>query len=201
MIRDTPLTHYLNRITMKNCIFFCFFLLASFFLSCMNSKNNERAISNCDSLLKGKEIIEESITVYEVNKEIHAFLDSIILYEEECAYYNKCVSGFSFTVQQENESLKIEINSANIYSHDYSNCFGVFEYGSYLFICEGLNIEKILNRTKLKKKIKYINIDRSQWEISHDDRFSTWYFELKNDIIHLTGHHPCPKRNIPDNNI
>jgi len=168
-----------------------------FFMNCMNSNKNVRENANCDSLLIGKDVIEVNITVYKIDKKFYTYLDSIILNEEKCAYYNRCFSGFSFSVQQsENENIKVEINSANIYSHDYSNCFGVFEYGNYLFICDGLKPKEILNFTKLKKKVKYLNIDRSQWEISHDDRFSTWYFELNNDIIQIRGHHPCPKRNI-----
>jgi hypothetical protein len=166
------------------------------FLTCQNSKNSGRRNANCDSLLIGKDVIEESIAIYKINKGFNPYLDTIIINEEQCAYYNRCVSGFSFTVQQSDRNFKIEINSTNIYSYDYSNCFGVFEYGGYLFICEGLNTKEILNITKFNRKLKYLNIDRTQWEITHDDRFSTWYFELNNNNIQIRGHHPCPKRNI-----
>ena len=166
------------------------------FLTCQNTNNNVKRTVKCDSSLIGKNVIEIDMAIYKINKIFYDYLDTIIVNEEKCVYYDRCISGFSFTIEKSGKNFQIEINSANIYSYDYSECFGVFEYAGYLFICEDLNTKEILNRTKFYKKIKYLNIDRTQWEITHDDRFSTWYFEINNNIIQLRGHHPCPIRNI-----
>lgn len=166
------------------------------FLTCKNSNNTIRNSSDCDKLLMGKNVTEKSVALYKINHIFQNYLDTIIANEEKCTYYNKCSSGFSFIIQQSaEEDYSIEINSTNIYTHDYTNSIGVFKYGDYLFICEGLNNKEILNSTMLNTRIKFLNIDRSQSEITHDDRFSTWYFGLNNNLLQLKGHHPCPSGN------
>lgn len=175
----------------------CFYLLIAFTecnnptgISNVNNKNTDTLIG-CDSVLRGKNIIKKKLLVYKVDTSFFPFLDSIINAELKCPYYNKCMSGFSFSTLKQAVSYSIEISTANIYYYDYSESFGLFEYKGVKFICDSLSINLLLQKTTQSRILKYYNIDRSQMHPINDDRYSSWYFEYRNKKIKPKGSHHC----------
>lgn len=177
-------------------IFCC--LLIFVFIKCNNTTTNNKMdekqsniFSNCDTILKGKRIVEKNIPVYRIDKSFYQFLDTIIKSEKKCPYYNQCSCGFSFIVEKSEGTLYLEVNTENIYTYDYSNCSGIFEYNGYRFCCENLIINELLHKTEAILKVKYLDLSDKKKSDVIDDRFSTWYFKYSKKKIILRGHHPC----------
>lgn len=162
------------------------------FVRC-NSCNQESGnnLNDCDTILNNKKIIERKVEIYKVSGSFYNILDSVIVSEKKCSFYNKCTSGFLVTTYKSNDYYKIEINSINIYRYDYSKCLGIFKYKDYSFVCDNLLIPELLKTTNEFNNVKYQDIDRSNWININEDRASTWFFVYRNDSILLKGHHPC----------
>jgi len=167
------------------------------FLSCNNSnmteeyKNDFSVFTDCDTILNGRKSGEKEIRLYKIDTSFYSFLDSIIISELKCPFYNECMSGFSFTYVNRFGVSEIQITSDNIYRYDYSKCHGLFEYKGRRFICDSLYNSDLLHKTSETICVKYLIIDRSHWATDGDERSTTWFFEFANKQILFKGHHKC----------
>lgn len=180
-----------NKTNIRICLM-SLLLLLFFFVRCSYYNKGDRSVEkSCDTILNNKNFIERKVNIYKVSEVFYTFLDSVIESEKKCSFYNKCTSGFLFSTYKSKNYNRIEINSINIYRYDYSECFGIFEYRDYRFVCENFLIPKLLKLTNNFITVKYMDLDRSNWINVNEDRASTWFFKYKNDSIILQGHHLC----------
>jgi len=186
----------INKIMIKRLILIVvvFFSAIGCNTKVVNTNGNTQVVdslTNCDTLLRGKKIISKEIPVFKIDSSFYPFLDSIIKLEKTCPYYKQCTCGFSFFTKVFSDFYKIEINSENIYTYDYSKCYGIFEYHNHRFVCEGLFNKELLIKTTSMQIVKYLNFNRNNEKIEYNDRLSTWYFNYKNKKIIPNGFHGC----------
>jgi hypothetical protein len=175
------------------------FILICFILALLSFTN--KADNYCDNLLQEKKYIERDVSILKVDPYLIPFLDTIVKSELECEYYDSCQSGFLYSMKDyvflSDTTLDIHpsdlilINSQNIYTYDYKNCYGVFEYSKVRFICDNSCNKRYLTKTDKSIKIKYIEIKK---EIYIDDRWSDWSLLLKDQNLIIFQHHPCYKK-------
>lgn len=163
--------------------------------NCSNSittnKNNNPIPSICDSIFIGKNFKEKNIQLYSINNSFQKYLDTIIQSEIVCPFYKKCSSAFIFIIRKSENGYQISVNSIDLTKYDYSDCFGLFYYKEWVFVCSGIDSKEIVS--KILNKIvnaKYFENIKKKFP-SHNDTFSTWYLEYINDNIEITGHSPC----------
>lgn len=166
------------------------------FNSCNLSKQNNNEL-NCDSILKDKKMLCRSVDIYEIDTIFHNYLDTIIEYEINKKYFNKCYSSFIFSTSlvQSNETSGLDemlISTINRYMYDYTRCFGIYNYKGYIFLCDSLCDKNLLKTTNKTISLKYFEMDQYLWQIDIDDKYSTWYFAFKNNCIVKTGHYFPP---------
>jgi len=175
----------------------CFFFVVVF-ISCNNpiytnkgDKKQTDSLTNCDTILKGKKYITKQVPIYKVDTSLFPYLDTIVNLEKRCPYYKQCLSGFSFIISKTSDYYELNISTLNIYTCDYSACYGIFIYNGVRFICDGFKIDGLLYKTDESQYIRYLNINRKPTDIGPDDRYSSWSFEYKNEKLKLTVKHPC----------
>ena len=128
--------------------------------------------------------IEKQIDLYHLsfeNKNLTTILDSIILHEKKCNYYD-CNLLFSFRIQEfEDNYILIVIESNNnkdlLMRH---NPYGFFYYQNHMFIVIGDNLEELFSICGQKVSFKYLEIDLDYYiEQSKKQKYN------KNTIIEL----------------
>jgi hypothetical protein len=152
---------------------------------------NSSLFMGCDTILKGKKIGVKDLPLYKIDTSFYTFLDSIVVSESKCPFYNECTSCFSFTFVERFGVSEIQITSDNIYRYDYSKCHGLFEYKGRRFICDSLYNADLLHKTSEIITVKYLIFDRSHWANGGNERYTTWFFEYENKNILFKGHHKC----------
>jgi len=107
--------------------------------------------------------IEKQIDLYHLsfeNKNLTTVLDSIILHEKKCNYYD-CNLLFSFDVQKfEDNYISIVIESNN--SIDLLlglDPYGFFYYKNHMFIVDGDSLEELFSICGQKVSFKYLDED------------------------------------------
>ena len=107
--------------------------------------------------------IEKQIDLYHLsfeNKNLTTILDSIILHEKKCNYYD-CNLLFSFDVQKfEDNYISIVIESNN--SIDLLlglDPYGFFYYKNHMFIVDGDSLEELFSICGQKVSFKYLDED------------------------------------------
>ncbi|MBK6934008.1 MAG: hypothetical protein RBQ75_07585 [Bacteroidales bacterium] len=107
--------------------------------------------------------IEKQIDLYHLsfeNKNLTTILDSIILHEKKCNYYD-CNLLFSFDVQKfEDNYISIVIESNN--SIDLLlglDPYGFFYYKNHMFIVDGDSLEELFSICGQKVSFKYLEED------------------------------------------
>jgi hypothetical protein len=169
-------------------------------LICFNGCNflvQNKNESNCDSILKDKKLISKTVDLYEIDTIFYNYLDTIIDYEINKKYFNKCYSCFLFSTSlvQSTETLGLDemlVSTINRYMYDYTRCLGIFNYKGYIFICDSLCDKSLLNKTNKMTFLKYFEMNKYLWQIDIDDKYSTWYFVNKNNGLVKTGHYFPP---------
>ncbi len=149
--------------------------------------------------------IEKQIDLYHLsfeNKNLTTVLDSIILHEKKCNYYD-CNLLFSFDVQKfEDNYISIVIESNN--SIDLLlglDPYGFFYYKNHMFIVDGDSLEELFSICGQKVSFKYLDEDldyiieqntKRKYDINTiielyfiiDDSFSQWsYIYINGEFI------------------
>lgn len=150
--------------------------------------------SDCNINLKNKKLRIAVLKIYKIDPIFYKYLDTIIDYEVDKPFFNKCSSNFLYSTSlvQSAENLgsdEILISTINKYMYDYARCYGIFNYNGYTFICDSLCNKSLLERTNRTISIKYFELNKYIWQDDIDDRFSTWYFITKNKTLIKTGHY------------
>ncbi|MFV0291231.1 MAG: hypothetical protein ACK5IJ_10135 [Mangrovibacterium sp.] len=166
-------------------------------------------LSNANTLAQQK---EEQIELLHLSVEEESFsliLDSIIMHEKACDYYD-CELLFSVDIRTYEDKFLISIASqkdSNILLG--LNPYGYFYYQNYLFIVDGEQCEYILSTYGTKKTFKYINYSHLDSQpkkgekimiyIYNDDSFSQWHYCYTNSKFILLMHQTCgnASTNIP----
>jgi hypothetical protein len=151
----------------------------------------KKSESNCDN---NKILRIATLDIYKIDPIFYNYLDTIIDYEVDKPYFNKCSSYFLFSTSliQSTENLGLDeilITTINKYMYDYTRCYGIYKYNGYTFLCDSLCDKSLLEKTNKKAIIKYLELDKYIWQADIDDRFSTWYFITKNNNVIKTGHY------------
>ncbi|MFY9418336.1 MAG: hypothetical protein WAP17_04540 [Bacteroidales bacterium] len=141
--------------------------------------------------------IEKQIDLYHLsleNKNIPTILDSIILHEKKCNYYD-CNLLFSFDIQKfEDNDILIVIESNN--SIDLLlglDPYGFFYYENHMFIVDGDSLEELFSICGQKVSFKYLEKDLdyilkrkddkniiTELYFIIDDSFSQWAYQYLN---------------------
>jgi len=107
--------------------------------------------------------VEKQIDLYHLsfeNKNLTTILDSIILHEKKCNYYD-CNLLFSFDIQKfEDNDILIVIESNN--SIDLLlglDPYGFFYYENHMFIVDGDSLEELFSICGQKVSFKYLEKD------------------------------------------
>ncbi len=164
---------------------------------CQNENGKKKLlnseVSECDTLLVGKEYLEISLPIYDIDTAFNKFLDSIINAEKQCPFYNSCKSGFVFTVTCDSGKYSIQVSSVNIYCFNYPESEGLFEYKKHRFIIDSYCNINALHKSDKMFLVKYLKLDYLNKPLNNDDRYSTWYFDYVNNEILCKGQQPCYK--------
>ena len=145
--------------------------------------------------------VEKQIDLYHLsfeNKNLTTILDSIILHEKKCNYYD-CNLLFSFRIQKfEDNDILIVIQSNN--SIDLLlglDPYGFFYYENHMFIVDGDSLEELFSICGQKVSFKYLEEDLdyilkrtddkniiTEIYFIIDDSFSQWsYLYLDGEFI------------------
>ena len=145
--------------------------------------------------------VEKQIDLYHLsfeNKNLTTILDSIILHEKKCNYYD-CNLLFSFDIQKfEDNDILIVIESNN--SIDLLlglDPYGFFYYENHMFIVDGDSLEELFSICGQKVSFKYLEEDLdyilkrtddkniiTEIYFIIDDSFSQWsYLYLDGEFI------------------
>lgn len=145
--------------------------------------------------------IEKQIDLYHLsfeNNNITTILDSIILHEKKCNYYD-CNLLFSFDIQKfEDNYILIVIESNNSIDLLLSlDPYGFFYYKNHMFIVDGDRLEELFSICGQKVSFKYLEEDLdyilkrtddkniiTEIYFITDDSFSQWsYLYLNGEFI------------------
>lgn len=118
------------------------------------------------------------------NKDVCTILDSIVVAEKKCEYYNKNLI-FTINIRKVENDYSVIIESiidSNIVQR--LDPYGYFYYQKHLIVVDGDTCESIFSKTKEKRKFKYIKYDPTYQEQGkpfkvyyfNDDSFSQWSF-------------------------
>lgn len=137
-----------------------------------------------------------------VNKDICTILDSIVIAEKKCEYYNKRLI-FSISIRKIDNAYSIIIESMGDSNIAYgSSEYGYFYYQNHLMLVDGDTCESVFSKTKEKKKFKYIQYDPFYQEKGNpmkvyyfsDDSFSQWSFWFTDNKFKFESKSSfCPK--------
>jgi hypothetical protein len=180
----------------KHLLFLIFSIIIVESCTFSSKKNAESSFENIcsDTLTKGERIDSVLLKIFKIDSIFFKQLDTIILEEKKCPYYNKCNSGFLFTsslLKSESGLKEIMISAININRYNYSKCKCIFEYKEHRFVCDSLSNTNFLQQTNDSQFVKYIVKDKPQGIHDIDDRFSNWLFININNRIICTGHYQC----------
>jgi hypothetical protein len=147
--------------------------------------------------------IEKQIDLYHLsfeNKNLTTILDSIILHEKKCNYYD-CNLLFSFDIQKfEDNDILIVIESNN--SIDLLlglDPYGFFYYENHMFIVDGDSLEELFSICGQKVSFKYLEKDLDYILKRKDDKkiiteifiiddsFSQWSYQYLNGEFIFDG--------------
>ncbi len=145
--------------------------------------------------------IEKQIDLYHLsieNNNLTTILDSIILHEKKCNYYD-CNLLFSFDIQKfEGNYILIVIESNNSIDLLLSlDPYGFFYYKNHMFIVDGDRLEELFSICGQKVSFKYLEEDLdyilkrtddkniiTEIYFITDDSFSQWsYLYLNGEFI------------------
>ena len=145
--------------------------------------------------------VEKQIDLYHLsfeNKNLTTILDSIILHEKKCNYYD-CNLLFSFRIQKfEGNYILIVIESNNSIDLLLSlDPYGFFYYENHMFIVDGDSLEELFSICGQKVSFKYLEEDLdyilkrtddkniiTEIYFIIDDSFSQWsYLYLDGEFI------------------
>ena len=145
--------------------------------------------------------VEKQIDLYHLsfeNKNLTTILDSIILHEKKCNYYD-CNLLFSFDIQKfEDNDILIVIESNNSIDLLLSlDPYGFFYYKNHMFIMFGDSLEELFSICGQKVSFKYLEEDLdyilkrtddkniiTEIYFIIDDSFSQWsYLYLDGEFI------------------
>jgi hypothetical protein len=145
--------------------------------------------------------IEKQIDLYHLsfeNKNLTTILDSIILHEKKCNYYD-CNLLFSFRIQKfEGNYILIVIQSNNSIDLLLSiDPYGFFYYKNHMFIVFGDSLEELFSICGQKVSFKYLEEDLdyilnqkhdkniiTELYFFFDDSFSQWsYLYINGEFI------------------
>ncbi|HOL74801.1 MAG TPA: hypothetical protein PLM87_04155 [Bacteroidales bacterium] len=147
--------------------------------------------------------IEKQIDLYHLsfeNKNLTTILDSIILHEKKCNYYD-CNLLFSFRIQKfEGNYILIVIESNNSIDLLLSlDPYGFFYYENHMFIVDGDSLEELFSICGQKVSFKYLEKDLDYILKRKDDKkiiteifiiddsFSQWSYQYLNGEFIFDG--------------
>ncbi|WP_158211948.1 hypothetical protein [Robiginitalea sediminis] len=147
-----------------------------------------------------KEIVLKSLEIQ--NRQLTPILDSIVLHEKKCDYYN-CKLTFVINVKTStfNPSFTIEsIPDRNLAFN--LEPYGFFYNKGHLFIVDGDIAEELFARQKESMKFKFLEYDTSFEEydsegrrilrVVTDDSFTMWEYRITGDkIVFVSGYSLC----------
>jgi len=148
--------------------------------------------------------IEKQIDLYHLsfeNKNLTTILDSIILHEKKCNYYD-CNLLFGFRIQKfEDNDILIIIesnNSIDLLLGLYP--YGFFYYENHMFIVDGDSLEELFSICGQKVSFKYLEKDLdyilkrkddkniiTELYFIIDDSFSQWSYQYLNGEFIFDG--------------
>ncbi len=145
--------------------------------------------SNVVAQKKGKEI---ELTHLNIEKnEFLSIIDSTVLHERNCEYYD-CRLIFSISVRKSENNFLISIESQKDINLLLSlNPNGYFYHQNHLFVLQGDQIETVFSACETKGIFKYLDYSHSYYHPKkggkktiqnlNDDSFSQWHYWFVND--------------------
>lgn len=150
---------------------------------------------------------EKQIELHLLNieeKNFLSILDSIILHEKKCDYFDGELLFDVLIKKFENNYYLISIWSQTDINISLSfDLYGYFYYQNYLFVVQGEQCEDIFSICDTKRLFKYIDYNHSDFQpkkgekvmiyIYNDDSFSQWHYWYINGKFILEDKHTSCK--------
>ena len=116
------------------------------------------------------------------NEKLFPILDSIIMYEKDCEYYNPKLL-FSIQCRNVNDTIiMLQIGAFGSIIPKLNRDKGCFEFGGHLFFVRGDAYNSIFENTNRKRHINYY-IPEKNVVLEEDDTYSIWIYRYyKNDF-------------------
>jgi hypothetical protein len=179
----------------KGIAFLCFVIA---FNSCNAPRFrnlNQIDTSFCDSISLGK--TENClVNIYDIDPLFNNLLDSIINQEVKYPYYNNCYSSFLYSTSDIvpegiPETELICFSAINRYRYNFNQCYGIFKFKGWYFICDNSCNRKFLKATNKKMKVDYLVNDTTNWRNELNDNYSNWMLvERKGKIEIVDSYQP-----------
>lgn len=172
---------------MRKITFIEIILICILVISCEKSNNTKNSYN-------GERINFAYISLLMPNQHINSFLDTIINHEKKCKSYKFNKFAFivnNYTTSDSKKGLSIE-TIGDRYSYNYLNVGGIFVYNQHLFICNGKHDPLFFKKSNVNILIPF-NYERRIPDI--DDRWSAWFFEIKNGYPEMVSYHECSQDN------
>lgn len=171
------------------------FILVLLVVGCCNNDKSNKKQENLTDYKKIEEIQKtKKIPLLKVvDSSLCFWLDSIIIQEKECYFYDSVTSACVIDIYQVSSLILIDVSSTNKFGNCHLNSDGIFFYKDFPFITNRQVSTNIFNETNDSVLINYKYLSSYENVIDYSEVLSYWHFIYKNNSISFRWNYKCLK--------